>query len=70
MAQTPYCEIREFLRVNISGISCGPTHSMAWSLQGQLWTWGDHTDGKLGYMVYGPDKDSFTANQVSPVVDI
>lgn len=35
---------------NILGISCGPNHTLSWDKNGRVWSWGEFSDGKLGYM--------------------
>ena len=35
----------------IEGISVGKAHVLAWNAHGQLFSWGDSTCGKLGYLV-------------------
>ncbi|CAD8155752.1 unnamed protein product [Paramecium octaurelia] len=36
--------------VQFIGIACGQKHILAWDEQGKVWSWGDFSDGKLGYM--------------------
>ena len=37
------------LNVKIKGIATGDYHSLAWDDNGSLYSWGDHTEGKLGH---------------------
>lgn len=33
----------------IKGIACGRNHSMMWDTDGQIFSWGDGSNGKLGH---------------------
>ncbi|CAD8101909.1 unnamed protein product [Paramecium primaurelia] len=37
-------------QIQFCGISCGPFHTLAWEENGNVWSWGEFQDGKLGYM--------------------
>ncbi|CAD8072163.1 unnamed protein product [Paramecium sonneborni] len=37
-------------QIQFNGISCGPFHTLAWEENGNVWSWGEFQDGKLGYM--------------------
>lgn len=33
----------------VKGISCGKNHCVAWDSEGRIYSWGDGSNGKLGY---------------------
>ncbi|CAD8204206.1 unnamed protein product [Paramecium octaurelia] len=35
---------------NFVGLACNQNHVLAWDTEGRVWSWGSHSDGKLGYM--------------------
>lgn len=60
--------IKELSGVVVAGISCGLNHSLAWSEEGSVYSWGDSKDGKLGYLVIGPkdSEETSTSIQATP----
>lgn len=62
-----YNLIHDFFKKNIviKGIACGINHCLLWDNEGQIFSWGDGSDGKLGhssmkggynYMIVHPTK--------------
>ena len=43
------------LKEPVIGVSCAQTHAVAWTVGGELYSWGDSSDGKLGRGYYGED---------------
>ncbi len=35
----------------MKGIACGKAHSVAWDIDGHIYSWGDGSDGRLGHTV-------------------
>ena len=40
--------IYEIQKIRIDGVACGMRHSAAWDSDGNVYTWGDSADGRLG----------------------
>eukprot|EP01088_Endostelium_zonatum_P020096 TRINITY_DN7243_c0_g1_i1.p1 TRINITY_DN7243_c0_g1~~TRINITY_DN7243_c0_g1_i1.p1 ORF type:complete len:631 (+),score=137.51 TRINITY_DN7243_c0_g1_i1:27-1919(+) len=49
--------IESLLNKDIIALSCGPSHSAAWTSSGDLYTWGSGHSGRLGQ---GHERDRFT----------
>ena len=41
--------IETLRNVKIIGVASGVSHTLAWDKQGRIYSWGDATEGKLGF---------------------
>ena len=45
------------LDAHIVGVAAGKNHTLAWDIQGRVYSWGDSTEGRLGHSVTEVGRD-------------
>ncbi|CAD8121097.1 unnamed protein product [Paramecium sonneborni] len=41
------------------GLACNENHVLAWDVDGRVWSWGQYSDGKLGYMSFDQTQQNY-----------